>query len=164
MTRAAKAYRPGAVGALLDLYEEAISDLKKVIADISEDMLMAIVDRETTDENCRSIQTILAHVVSCGYSYATYIYSLKGHTVTVRDKVFRQTVEAYDQDLAHVFTYTQNILASAGDSKLEQFDNALKIRTGWGQLYDIEQMIEHAIVHVLRHKRQIEKIKHYCFR
>jgi hypothetical protein len=29
--------------------------------------------------------------------------------------------------------------------------------TGWGQHYDIEQMMEHAIVHVLRHRRQVEK-------
>jgi hypothetical protein len=31
--------------------------------------------------------------------------------------------------------------------------------TSWGQLYDIEQLMEHAIVHVLRHRRQIEQYK-----
>ncbi len=45
------------------------------------------------------------------------------------------------------------------DPELRQLDNSLKIKTGWGQLYDIEQMMEHAIVHILRHKKQIEKIK-----
>ena len=43
--------------------------------------------------------------------------------------------------------------------ELEQPDNSLKIKSGWGQSYDIEQMTEHAIVHVLRHRRQIEKFK-----
>lgn len=161
---AAKTYRPGAAGALLDLYEQAISDLKQVIADISEEMLTTIIDRETTDENCRSIQAILAHVVSCGYNYATGIYRLKGHAVAAQGKVSRPTIEAYDQDLTRVFSYTQNILATVNDDELEQFDNALKITTVWGQLYDIEQMMEHAIVHVLRHKRQIDKIKHHFFR
>jgi hypothetical protein len=29
--------------------------------------------------------------------------------------------------------------------------------TAWGQVYDFEQFMEHAIVHVLRHRRQIER-------
>ena len=33
----------------------------------------------------------------------------------------------------------------------------LKIKTRWGQLYDVDQLFEHAIVHVLRHRRQIER-------
>ena len=28
-----------------------------------------------------------------------------------------------------------------------------------GQSYDAEQLLEHAIVHILRHRRQIEKFK-----
>lgn len=28
----------------------------------------------------------------------------------------------------------------------------------WGQIYDAEQMAEHAVVHVLKHIRQIEKL------
>jgi uncharacterized damage-inducible protein DinB len=31
------------------------------------------------------------------------------------------------------------------------------INSPWGVVYDLEQMLEHAIVHVLRHRRQIEK-------
>jgi uncharacterized damage-inducible protein DinB len=34
------------------------------------------------------------------------------------------------------------------------------IRSGWGVTYDAEQLLEHAIVHVLRHRRQIEKFIH----
>jgi hypothetical protein len=34
---------------------------------------------------------------------------------------------------------------------------AQKVLVRWGQRYDIEQLFEHAIVHVLRHKRQIER-------
>ena len=40
---------------------------------------------------------------------------------------------------------------------LEENDNQKKILTSWGQLYDIEQLFEHAIVHILRHRRQIER-------
>ncbi|WP_294276359.1 hypothetical protein [uncultured Chryseobacterium sp.] len=42
------------------------------------------------------------------------------------------------------------------DITLEEFDQSKKINTLWGQQYDVEQMLEHAIVHILRHRRQIE--------
>jgi hypothetical protein len=28
----------------------------------------------------------------------------------------------------------------------------------WGMRYNLEQMMEHAIVHILRHRRQIERL------
>ena len=40
---------------------------------------------------------------------------------------------------------------------LEESDNIKKLTTRWGQMYNIEQLLEHAIVHVLRHRRQIER-------
>ena len=63
------------------------------------------------------------------------------------------------EDLTKVFAYTENVFKEIKDNELEQFDNALKIQTTWGQSYDIEQITEHAIVHILRHKRQLYKIK-----
>jgi hypothetical protein len=152
-------YRQGAVGALLDIYEQAISDLKKVIEDIPDNSLTVIIDSQTTDENCKSIQTILSHVVNSGFGYATSIHNLKGHNIRRPDKTYHLTIKEYLEDLTNVFTYTENIFNEINDNELEQFDNSLKIKTGWGQWYDIEQMTEHAIVHILRHKRQIDKIK-----
>ncbi|MDX1940766.1 MAG: hypothetical protein SFU99_09460, partial [Saprospiraceae bacterium] len=39
------------------------------------------------------------------------------------------------------------------------FEDVLKheIKAFWGQVFDLEQMLEHAIVHILRHRRQIER-------
>jgi uncharacterized damage-inducible protein DinB len=154
-----KTYRQGAVGALLDIYERAISDLKKVIEDITDDALTIITDSQTTDENCKSVQAILSHVVHSGYGYATSIHNLKGNNIIRPAKTFHVTVKEYIEDLTNVFAYTENIFKEINDNELEQFDNSLKIKTGWGQWYDIEQMMEHAIVHILRHKRQIERVK-----
>ena len=39
---------------------------------------------------------------------------------------------------------------------MEENDPSKKIKVRWGQLYDPEQLMEHAIVHILRHRRQIE--------
>lgn len=151
--------RQGAVGALLDIYEQAINDLKDVIKTISDNTLTKIINEKTTNEDCRSIQTILSHIVRSGYIYAINIQNLKGHTIDRPEKVFHSTIEGYLNDLTHVFEYTENVLREIKDNELEQYDNSLKMMTSWGQLYDIEQLMEHAIVHVLRHKRQIEKIK-----
>lgn len=152
--------RQGAVGALLDIYEQAISDLKNVIQSIPDHALTIIIDEKTTSEDCRSIQTILSHVVSSGYSYATSIHNLKGHNAKRPEKIFHLTIAEYLKDLTNVLLFTESVFKEIKDDELEQFDDSLKIKTGWGQLYDIEQITEHAIVHILRHKRQIEKIKH----
>lgn len=154
-----KAYRQGAVGALLDIYEQAIADLKKIIEEIPDHALTIITDPNTTDENCKSIQSILSHVVNSGYGYATNIDNLKGHNSKRPAKVFHVTISEYMNDLNNVFAFTNNVFKEIKDDELEQFDHSLKIKTGWGQWYDIEQLTEHAIVHILRHKRQIEKIR-----
>lgn len=154
-----KTFRQGAIGALLDEYEKAIADLKEVITTIPDEVLTVIVDPHTADENCRSVQTILSHVVSSAYGYATSIYNLKGHPLKRPDKTFHVTVQAYIEDLTNAFDFTVKVLHRFSDNELEEFDDELKIKAGWGQVYDVEQMAEHAIVHVLRHRRQIERIK-----
>ncbi|WP_316633000.1 DinB family protein [uncultured Flavobacterium sp.] len=151
--------RQGAVGALLDIYEQAISDLKNIIKDIPDNVLTNIIDEKTTNEDCKSIQKILSHVVSSGYSYAISIHNQKGHNVKRPEKIFHLTIAEYLNDLTNVFIFTESVFKEIKDDELEQPDNSLKIQTGWGQSYDIEQITEHAIVHILRHKRQIERIK-----
>ena len=153
-----KIFRQGAVGALLDEYERAISDLKKVIELIPDNSLTRIINTKTTDENCMSIQTILSHIVNSGYGYATYINNLNRPALVRPRKTFHLTIKEYLQDLTNVFSFTENIFKEIKDSELEESDNLLKIKTTWGQVYDIEQLTEHAIVHILRHRRQIEKI------
>lgn len=154
-----KYYRQGAIGALLDEYERAIGELKSVIRDIQPDALISIVDAHTQDENCRSVQTVLTHLVHSGYGYAISIHNLKGHNTERPEKKFYGQVQAYLDDLTGVFTFTEKVFSAFKDEELEQFNDALKIKAGWGQVYDIEQMFEHAIVHILRHRRQIEKFK-----
>lgn len=151
--------RTGAIGALLDIYEKAIEDFKAVIKDISATDLIVTTDAETLDDNCRSIQNILTHVVYAGLGYATFIQNLKGDNLTRPDRTYHTSVENYIHDLSSVFTYTENVLSHFTNEEIEEHDDALKIKTGWGQSYDAEQMMEHAIVHIFRHKRQIENIR-----
>jgi uncharacterized damage-inducible protein DinB len=153
-----RTYRTGAIGALLDEYEKAISELNVVIKGIPDQQLTFIFDPLTKDENCRSLETILSHVVHSGYGYAIKIHNLKGDILERPAKIFHTTIEEYLQDLNHVFSFTENTFKGIKDQELEQLDDSKKIKMAWGQLYDIEQLMEHAIVHILRHRRQIEKI------
>jgi uncharacterized damage-inducible protein DinB len=151
-------HRQGAAGALLDEYEKAIEELKTVIKGVTSTQLTAIVDATTSDINCRSLQSILTHVVSAGYSYAAYIRAARNVPSDRPGKMSRYSVDEYQKDLAEVFEYTCETFIGLCDNELEEPDNEKKIFTTWGQTYDIEQMMEHAIVHILRHRRQINKI------
>jgi len=150
--------RTGAKGALLDEYERAIHELKQIISDVSPTDLSVIVDKTTKDENCVSIQTILTHVVSAGYSYANYIRKFKNAPFELWRKTPRAVIGDYNDDLDKMFAYTIETFGFFNESEAGNESNA-NIETTWGQTYDIEQMWEHAIVHVLRHRRQIVKFK-----
>ncbi|HXB45598.1 MAG TPA: hypothetical protein VNV85_16140 [Puia sp.] len=154
-----KTYRQGAIGALLDEYERAISDLSQTIDEISHANLIKIVDSKTTDLRCKSVQSILSHVVSAGFGYAIYIRQLKGEKIGYPKDVFHLSVTDYKKDLCELFIFTADTFTDIQDSQIEQHDSSKKIKTFWGQVYDIEQITEHAIVHILRHRRQIEKFK-----
>ena len=61
---------------MLDVYERAISALKKLVEALPGDSLTVLFNPDTADENCRSVQTILTHVVNSGYGYATSIHNI----------------------------------------------------------------------------------------
>jgi len=153
-----KTYRDnGAVGAILDEYEKAILELQVLINNLSLSELTIIVDTKTTDLDCRSIQTILSHVVHSGYGYATYIRQSKGENIDFPDKVLLPTIKAYQEAISGMFKANEQLFVDYPNLELEEHDNTKKMRTNWGQSFDAEQILEHAIVHILRHRRQIER-------
>jgi uncharacterized damage-inducible protein DinB len=154
-----KIYRPGAIGALLDEYERAITELQQAIADFSDEELITIPDIKTSGARFKSVQTILSHVVSAGRGYAVYIRQLKGQKIEYPNDISRLTISDYKKDLDDLFIFTIDTFKNIQENDIEEFDNDKKIMAFWGQAYDIEQITEHAIVHILRHRRQIEKFK-----
>lgn len=153
-----KIYRQGATGALLDIYEQAMSDFKDLVQQLPDAALFTIIKAPVFDKNCESIQAILTHVVYAGFGYACSIHRLKYPETGRPERKFNLTVKEYLKDLTSVFIYTENIFREIEEKELQEHNNASKIKTGWGQLYDTEQLMEHAIVHLLRHQLQIEKI------
>jgi len=153
-----KSFRKGAAGALLDEYERAIAALQQRVVSIPDADLTRILDPGTDDENCKSLQSILTHVVYAGFGYATAIYNSRGHNMERPVRSYHLTVKEYIRDLSDVFMFTEKVFQDLRDDELLQYEESRKIKTSWGQSYDIEQLTEHAIVHVLRHRRQFERL------
>lgn len=153
-----KKYRDnGAIGALLDEYEKAIQELKNIIQPLSQNELVTIIDHETKDKDCESVQTILSHVVQSGYTYVISIRKWLGETVDYKEKAKLSSIAEYFYALDEMFAYNAQLFEDYPNIKLEEYDVAKKIKVRWGQYYDVEQLMEHAIVHILRHRRQIER-------
>jgi uncharacterized damage-inducible protein DinB len=150
-------HRAGAVGILLDVYEKAFFELKEAIDTIPDGDLETIVDATTNDPNCRSIQSVLSHIVSAAYSYVIYIRAQRGEELARPDKKFHQTIKEYTDDFSAAFHFMADAISNMKDEDLCNQSN--KMHVAWGQDYDTEQMIEHAIVHVMRHTHQIERFK-----
>ena len=149
----------GAIGAFLDEYEKALNELIETINDISEKELVKIIDCDTDDEDCKSIQSILTHVVQSGYTYVVEIRKWLGENLEYRNKITFQTAKDYKYALKEMFEFNEQLFIDYPNLALCENDQK-KINVRWGQKsYDAEQLLEHAIVHILRHRRQIEKFK-----
>lgn len=147
----------GAIGAILDEYEKALNELISIIQQLTSAKIAIIVDHKTKDEDCRSIQTILTHVVRAGYGYATYIRNHQGESLSFKKPGHLDSPIEYVETLKEMFRFTEKVFDDYPNLKLEEHQEINKILVNWGQRYDIEQLMEHAIVHILRHRRQIER-------
>ena len=150
-----RTYRQGAVGALTDEYERAAAEFAGILEDIPDDEYEWIRDTETRDEDCRSIRTVVTHVVRAGYGYAEMLREAWGIARTGAQHTAVARRDARDE-LEAMLEYTRATLEGKWNlSEAEAM--SLQIRSRWGPVYDFEQLFEHAIVHVLRHRRQIER-------
>lgn len=151
-------FRPGNIGALMDEYERASVDLRNFILSFTEEEFEIILDNSTSDEDCRSIKSIMNHVIEAGYRYLNQI---KKFLIQEQIKPFinntsiSTTIKDFDLMILLTSETVKNNLYLTYDEVL-----ATRTDTRWG-LYDIEMMFEHAIVHILRHRRQIEKLTNH---
>lgn len=142
--------------ALFDEYARAIRDLESVVHTISPEHYSG--HNPLSDEDYPDLRTIMQHVVGAAHVYVDYMDDgLTGREGGRRQHDARLDTpadamgsvwEAFDrmvERLAPVKKYTE--------SEME----AVHMTTRWNERFNIEQMFEHAIVHILRHRRQIER-------
>ena len=150
-----KTYRKGAIGAMMDEYERAVIELKGILQKIFENDFVVIRDLKTQNENCRSIQTIVNHVIRSGHFYADNIREKFAMPQTVPAQANFKRDEAASE-LDGLIEYTEQTLENHWEMPDEEIMTTF-IETGVEFTENLEQILEHAIVHVLRHRRQIEK-------
>lgn len=150
----ARVFRSGALGALMDEYERAAAELSGILNGISDADYELLRDTKTSDEDCRSIQTIMSHVVNSGYGYANR--ARKALSVPPDGYTFRILSRGESlNEFQRMLSYTAKTLEDTWHYTNEEI-LAIQIQSKWGP-ENLEQLLEHAIVHVLRHRRQIER-------
>ncbi len=157
MTKSLEDYRKGGIGALMDEYERAAIELKTLVTSISEDDYTRIADAETKDADCRSIQTMMNHVIHAGYGYANGIrrkFEIP-HTPLgdERPQISQAEIGA---EIDKVLAYTEETLEDHWEMSYEEMNKTLiEDRADFKE--NIEQLLEHAVLHILRHRRQVDK-------
>ena len=67
-----------------------------------------------------------------------------------------------NEDLMKMFDYMLETVEDMYGLTESELGNHI-INTRWGAIIDVDMLLEHAIVHLLRHRRQLEKFKHLYF-
>jgi len=96
-----------------------------------------------------------AHVVRSGYGYAGYMRSALSLDFE-RPEFLVETPADGVRHLAAMAACTAETFEGKWQLPDDEIE-AAKVQSRWGTIFNLEQMFEHAIVHLLRHRRQIER-------
>lgn len=151
-------HKNGMLQALMEEYQRATKDYQQLLATLSLANFEKIADPQTTDPDCKSIQTVTFHLVQSGHTYANYIRSTQQQPWIEYTEAI-QTPEEGIVELDKMLLYTENAFGNLWQASNEVIAT-WSFETRWGTIYDIEQLMEHAIVHILRHRRQVEQFIH----
>jgi len=149
--------RSGAFGALMDEYARAAEDFCRVVETF--DAARFVAERESADVDTRSPRTICVHVCSAAHRYADYVRKARGVDHVDRyelDPKLVATPTDVRVRLRDAIRYTEETVEPIRDATDAQIQ-ALSFTVRWGPRYDPEMILEHAIVHLLRHRRQLER-------
>ena len=147
----------GPFGALMDEYARAAKDFCRVVETF--DRARFDAERPSNNRDTVSPRAICLHVIGAAHRYAYYIRKARGVDF----------VERYDADPAQLrspsevrrwltdgillMEETVEPLLGADDQGIQ----ALSFTVRWGPRYDPEMILEHAVCHLLRHRRQLER-------
>jgi hypothetical protein len=149
--------RSGPFGALMDEYARAAEDFCRVVEGFERARFDA--ERPSNDPNTVSPRAICLHVIGAAHRYAYYIRKARGVDF----------VERYEADPAQLRSQQEVRALLTGGIRLteetvepllnatEQEIQAVSFVVRWGPRYDPEMLLEHAVCHVLRHRRQLER-------
>jgi len=108
------------------------------------------------DPDYETREKLLSHVLRCGLSYLTWIGECLGRPVTdVKPETDPEILARTRRDFtAEVLKAWRRHLPEVTYAEL----GPMTYRTRWGEQFSIEAMLEHAVVHPMRHRIQLERI------
>lgn len=142
-----------AFDACLAEYRKAAAEFCDVVERFAPKVFAA--ERPGEDPDTLSPLTICRHVVGAAHGYASYLRKAQG----LQPEPFAQRVKGpldVRPALEAAIGYTEE---SVAPMRALPARDVLKVefRVSWGALYNPEILLEHAICHVLRHRRQLER-------
>jgi uncharacterized damage-inducible protein DinB len=148
---------PGAFGAIMDETARAAESFCAVIESLPDERFLR--ERPGADPDTGSIRAICAHAIGAAHRYADYIRKARGLPYVERFELQPDRVAAPASVrplLIEALRYTEEALEGLYDAPDEEAA-AITFPVRWGPTYDPEMILEHGIVHLLRHRRQVER-------
>ncbi len=149
--------RSGAFGALLDETAAAADAFCRVVERFSLETWHR--EQPSNDPSTVSPRAIAAHVCGAARRYADYIRkALDLPYVDVYETPIDKVREPFDVRplLAEALRYTEEAVEGFHGQPEEAWEK-VTFAVRWGPTYDPEMILEHGLVHLLRHRRQLER-------
>jgi hypothetical protein len=139
--------------ACLDEYRRAAGEFCDVALRFAPKAFLA--ERPGEDPDTVSPLAICRHVVRSARGYANYLRKAQG----IAPQPFVERVKAQGDVRPALEAEIRLTEESVAPMRRLAGEDVLKVefRVSWGPLYNPEILLEHAICHVLRHRRQIER-------
>ena len=147
----------GAFGALMDEYARAAEDFCRVVETFDDNRFGS--EKPNNSETTRSPRVMCVHVLSAAHRYAHYIRKRRGIDFVERFEADPTCVRS-SKDVRPLLAAAILFTESTVEPLLEMSEKAvlaLSFPVRWGPTYDPEMILEHAICHLLRHRRQLER-------
>ena len=112
-------------------------------------------ERASDDPDTVSPLAVCRHVVSAAHGYANYLRKAQGLALAqLVDRVKGQgdVRPALDAEIRYTEESVAPMRRLPGDEVTK-----IEFKVSWGSVYNPEILLEHAICHLLRHRRQLER-------
>ena len=142
-----------AFDACLDEYRRAAKEFCDVVERFAPAAFAA--ERPSDDPDTVSPLAICRHVVGAAHGYARYLRKAQGLALGIfeaRVKAQGDVRPALDAEIRLTEESVAPMRRLPGDEVLK-----VEFKVSWGPVYNPEILLEHAICHLLRHRRQIER-------
>lgn len=141
----------------MDEYARAAGEFCAVAATFDQARFESV--RPANDQNTRTPRGVCTHVVQAAHRYLNYIRKARGIDFVDAFVVDPATVTSPTDVpglLADAISLTEDVVEPLLGLD-EQGIQALSFNVRWGPRYDPEMILEHAVCHLLRHRRQLER-------